>query len=66
MEFIAAIEDALGMKAQMNMLPMQLGDVPATYADIEDLVADVGYRPDTPVKLGVYNFVKWYKEYYQI
>ncbi len=66
MDYIAAIENALGMKAEMNMLPLQAGDVPATLADVEDLVRDVGYRPDTSVQEGVSRFVKWYREYYEI
>ncbi|MDQ6950584.1 MAG: NAD-dependent epimerase [Mariprofundales bacterium] len=66
MEFIEALEEALGIKAIKNMLPMQPGDVPATYADVTDLVRDVGYQPATPVREGIVNFVQWYKEYYQV
>lgn len=66
MDYIAAIEKALGQKAEMNLLPLQPGDVPDTYADVEDLVADVGYRPATPVEQGVENFVRWYRDYYQV
>jgi len=66
MDFISAIEDALGVKAQMNMLPMQAGDVPATFADVDDLVRDVAYRPCTSIKKGVSEFVKWYRDYYQV
>jgi UDP-glucuronate 4-epimerase len=62
-EFIDAIERALGMTAQRELLPMQPGDVAATYANIDDLVADVGYRPQTPVQEGIDNFVAWYREY---
>lgn len=66
MDFIEAIEKALGIEAKKNFLPMQPGDVPATYADVDDLVGDVGYKPDTPVEEGVARFVAWYREYYQV
>ena len=62
-EFIDAIEQALGMTAQRELLPMQPGDVAATYANIDDLVADVDYRPQTPIQVGIDNFVAWYREY---
>jgi UDP-glucuronate 4-epimerase len=65
MAYIASLEEALGMKAKMNMLPMQAGDVPSTFADVDDLVKDVAYRPSTSVQQGVSNFVKWYREYYR-
>jgi UDP-glucuronate 4-epimerase len=52
-------------KAQKNLLPLQPGDVPDTYADIEDLVRDVQYRPATPIEVGVNNFVDWYVQYYE-
>lgn len=64
MEFIGAIEDALGKKAKKNFLPMQPGDVPATWADVDDLVKDFGYSPGVAVQEGVRKFVKWYLEYY--
>lgn len=64
LEFIAAIEDALGKKATMNLLPMQAGDVPATFADIEDLAVDVGFRPHTTTERGIRQFVAWYRSYY--
>lgn len=64
MHFIGLLEKNLGKKAEMNMLPLQPGDVPDTYADVEDLVADVDYKPDTSVEDGVANFVDWYKSYY--
>jgi UDP-glucuronate 4-epimerase len=63
--YISVLEDCLGRKAQMNLLPLQTGDVPDTWADAEDLVRDVGYRPDTPVEVGVRRFVDWYLEYYR-
>jgi len=66
MEYISSIEDALDKKAEKNFLPMQPGDVPATFADVEDLVNDVGYRPNTSIQQGVANFVKWYREYYKV
>ena len=66
MEFIGILEDCLGVKAEKKMLPLQAGDVPATYADVAALVEEVGYRPTTPVAQGVRNFVDWYKDYYKI
>ena len=64
MRYIEVIEECLGRKAEKHFLPMQLGDVPETFADIADLVTDVGYRPATPVEVGVRRFVDWYCEYY--
>ena len=66
MDYIAAIEDCLGSKAETNLLPLQPGDVPDTWADTEDLAADVGYQPATPIEVGVKNFVEWYLEYYKV
>jgi UDP-glucuronate 4-epimerase len=63
-EYIEALEDALGMKARRNYLPMQPGDVPATSANTEELDAWVGFKPDTQVREGVRRFVEWYREYY--
>jgi UDP-glucuronate 4-epimerase len=65
MRYIECIEQALGRKAQKNLLPLQPGDVPDTFADIDDLVRDVGYRPATPVDVGVERFVRWYVDYYK-
>ena len=65
MDYIGAIEDCLGKKAEKNLLPLQPGDVPDTWADAEDLAADVGYRPSTPIDVGVKNFVDWYLEFYK-
>ena len=59
------LEDCLGKKAVKNMLPLQPGDVPDTFADVEDLVRDVGYKPATPVEVGIRRFVDWYLEYYK-
>ncbi|MEI8173885.1 MAG: NAD-dependent epimerase [Deltaproteobacteria bacterium] len=66
LEFINILEKELGKTAKKQMLPLQPGDVPATYAEIDDLMADVGFRPDTSIKDGVGHFVKWYREYYNI
>ena len=65
MTFIETIENALGKKADKQMLELQPGDVPATYADIDDLTADVGFRPATPLEVGVREFVQWYRQYYR-
>lgn len=65
MRYIEVLEKELGRKAEKNMLPLQQGDVPATWADVEDLARDVGYRPATPVEVGVKRFVEWYREYYK-
>lgn len=64
--YIAVLEDCLGKKAIQNLLPLQMGDVPDTYADVEALVEDVDYKPQTQVEDGIANFVKWYKDYYSI
>jgi UDP-glucuronate 4-epimerase len=66
MRYIEVLEECLGRKAEKNLLPLQLGDVPDTWADVEDLVADVGYRPSTPVEEGVRRFVDWYLAYYNV
>ena len=65
MDYIACIEKAIGKTATKNMLPMQPGDVPATFADVEDLKADIGFEPKTPIEEGVRRFVAWYREYYK-
>jgi UDP-glucuronate 4-epimerase len=62
--FIEVIENALGMKAKRNLMPMQPGDVPATYADIDALEAAVGFRPATSIETGVDRFIRWYREYF--
>jgi len=66
MDLIRVLEEALGRKAEKRMLPMQPGDVPATYADVDDLTADVGYRPNTPIEEGVRRFVAWYRKFYNV
>ena len=63
-DFIAAIEAAVGKTARKEMREMQAGDVPATYADIDDLIRDVGFRPDTPLETGIRRFVEWFRDYY--
>jgi len=65
MRYIEVLEESLGRKAEKNMLPLQPGDVPDTWADTADLAADVGYQPSTPVEEGVRRFVEWYLEYYR-
>ncbi len=66
MRYIEVIEECVGKTAEKNLLPMQPGDVPDTYADVEDLVADVDYRPNTPIEEGVKRFVDWYLDYYDL
>ncbi|MBU2711392.1 NAD-dependent epimerase [Zooshikella harenae] len=64
--YIETLENALGKKAQMNLLPLQPGDVPDTYADVDDLVNDVGYKPNTTVETGIKRFVEWYRDFYHV
>ena len=63
--FIEAIEDTLGKKAKMNLLPMQSGDVPATWADVNDLIEVFDYKPHTPIKEGIKKFIAWYRTFYK-
>jgi len=63
--YIEVLEECLGKKAEKNLLPLQPGDVPDTYADVSDLVKDTGYKPDTSVEQGIRNFVDWYRDYYR-
>ena len=63
---ISLLEEALGQRAQTNLLPMQPGDVPVTIADVEDLSRDVGYTPSTPIEEGVRRFVAWYRDYHDV
>jgi len=65
LRYIEVIEECLGRKAEKNLLPLQPGDVPDTEADVQDLIDDVGYKPDTPIEVGVRRFVDWYLEYYK-
>ncbi len=64
MRFIEVLEECLGRTAKKNFLPMQDGDVPATYADVDDLIRDAGYQPATPIETGIARFVEWYRDYY--
>lgn len=64
MKFIEVLEKALGKEAAKNLLPIQLGDVPATYADVDDLTRDVGFKPATSIEDGIKRFVEWYKDYF--
>jgi UDP-glucuronate 4-epimerase len=66
MRYIEVIEDCLGKKAVKNMLALQPGDVPDTYADVDALVEDVGYKPDTSIEDGIKNFIDWYREFYGV
>ena len=66
MDYIACIERAVGKKAEKIFLPLRPGDVPATYADVEDLKADIGFEPKTPIEEGVRRFVAWYREFYDL
>ena len=66
MDFIEASENALGKKIQKNMMPLQAGDVPATYANVDDLVRDLDYKPSTSVQKGIDNFVAWYREFFKV
>jgi UDP-glucuronate 4-epimerase len=66
MEFIAALQNQLGKKARMRFLPLQSGDVPTTFADVDDLTKDVGFRPNTPIEEGISRFVAWYSSYYGV
>jgi UDP-glucuronate 4-epimerase len=65
-EFIEVLEECLGKKAQKNMLPLQDGDVPETFADIDDLICDIGFKPETPLRVGIERFVQWYRQYYAL
>jgi UDP-glucuronate 4-epimerase len=66
MHLITTLEKCLGKEAKKNMLPMQAGDVPATYSDVEDLSRDIGFKPATSIEVGVESFVRWYRDYYQV
>jgi len=66
MDYIKGIENALGINASLELLPLQPGDVPDTYADVDDLVKDFGYKPSMSITEGVKNFVDWYKEYHSL
>ncbi len=66
MDFIEEIEKKIGKKAKKNFLPLQPGDVKSTYADVSDLIEDLGYKPQTPIREGISNFIDWYLDYYKI
>lgn len=66
MDYIGAVESALGMTAEKNLLPLQAGDVPMTFADVDDLVADVGFKPSTSIDDGISKFVAWYRAYFSV
>ena len=64
MHYIEVLEDCLGKKAVKNMLPMQAGDVPATYADVDALTDAVGFKPETSIETGIGRFIEWYNSFY--
>ena len=66
LRYIELLEEALGKTVEKNLLPLQPGDVLHTYADVDSLVEDVGYRPNTPIETGIARFVEWYKDYYNV
>jgi UDP-glucuronate 4-epimerase len=66
LRFIEVLEQTLGKKAEKRLLPLQAGDVPATYADVEDLTRDIGFKPSTSIETGIARFVQWYREYYGV
>lgn len=66
MDFIESIEKVLGKTAKKNMMPMQAGDVPATYANVDDLVRDLDYKPATPIEEGISNFIAWYRDFFKV
>ncbi|MBN2829672.1 MAG: NAD-dependent epimerase/dehydratase family protein, partial [Candidatus Cloacimonetes bacterium] len=65
-DFITAIEKALGKEAIKEMLPLQQGDVPASHANVDDLIQDLDYKPDTPIQEGINRFIKWYRDFYKV
>ena len=66
LEVVRLLEEAIGKKAKRELLPMQPGDVPATYADVDDLMRDVGFRPATPIAEGIARFIEWYRAYHRL
>ena len=66
LRFIEVLEQTLGIKAEKRLLPLQAGDVPATYADVKDLTRDVGFKPSTSIETGIARFVQWYRDYYGV
>ena len=65
MHYIEVLENCLGKKAEKNFMPLQLGDVPATFANVDNLVRDLDYKPDTSLEYGIAQFVEWYQNYYR-
>jgi UDP-glucuronate 4-epimerase len=65
MRFIEIIEEKLGKKAIRNLMPIQEGDVPETYANVDDLMREVDFKPATPIEVGIGKFVDWYREYHK-
>ncbi len=66
LRYIEVLEECLGKKAEKEMLPLQMGDVPDTYANVDALIKDVDYKPSTPIEVGVKRFVEWYREFYKV
>src|SRR5690606_16626448 len=66
LHYVEILEDCLGRKATKNLLPIQPGDVPDTYANVDALIRDVDYQPTTPVEVGIERFVRWYRDYYRV
>ncbi|MBW7942932.1 MAG: capsular biosynthesis protein CpsI, partial [Candidatus Kuenenia stuttgartiensis] len=66
LRFVAILEEYLGKKAVKKMLPMQPGDVPVTYANVDELIKDVGFKPATPIETGLKKFTDWYKWYFNV
>ena len=66
LHFIEVLEETLGKKARKEFLPLQPGDVVETYADVEDLMREAGFKPATPIEVGIPKFVEWYREYYGV
>ncbi len=66
MDFVSTIENVLGLQAEKNFMPMQPGDVAATYADVQDLITNLGYEPKTSLEYGVKAFIEWYREFYKV
>jgi len=64
--FIETIEESLNLKAVKNLMPIQPGDVPETYADVNDLISDTGFKPNTSIEKGIQNFINWYRDYYKV
>ncbi|MFQ5470457.1 MAG: capsular biosynthesis protein CpsI, partial [Gammaproteobacteria bacterium] len=66
LQFIETIENCLGLEANKNLLPLQPGDVPSTYANVDDLMNDVGFKPATSIQGGISRFIEWYKDFYKV